>query len=200
MIYLQHMRHVENVSTKELSALKIGGAVQHYFEIEHPDEIALVDAFASEHSLPLLIIGAGTNSIFSDSESAHVLARLRFSGITVTTETTTHTTITVAAGENWDDLVEWSVAHDLSGLEALSLIPGTVGAAPVQNIGAYGSELTDTCTHVHVYNRTTKPTETLTAHQCGFSYRDSIFKQNPKQYIITHVTLQLCKATPTFPQ
>ena len=109
-------------------------------------------------------------------------------------------TIKVGAGENWDETVKRAVEMRLSGIEAMSSIPGTTGAAPVQNVGAYGQEIADTLVSLEAYDTTTNSFVTLTNEECEFSYRHSIFRGAQQgQYVITSITLKLSKSLPTPP-
>ncbi|HUC20635.1 MAG TPA: UDP-N-acetylmuramate dehydrogenase, partial [Candidatus Polarisedimenticolaceae bacterium] len=129
-----------------------------------------------------------------------LVLKIEIPGRTITSQTDEYTQITVGAGENWDELVAWSVEQNLHGIEALSLIPGTVGAAPVQNIGAYGQELSETLTHLEAYDIKAGAMITLSNADCKFSYRDSLFKHAGRgRYVITSLSLRLTPATGSQP-
>ena len=148
-----------------------------------------------ELSLPdqaFYILGEGSNTLFTDNTTPTLLLP-RLKGIEVH-EAADHYFLKVAAGENWHRLVEYTVANNMPGLENLALIPGSVGAAPVQNIGAYGVELADLCHSLDWFEFDTKRVKTLTAKQCQFGYRDSVFKRELKgKGLITSVTFALPK-------
>ncbi len=141
---------------------------------------------------PLLILGGGSNVLFTQNVAATVLLN-RIKGITQTTcSEDGHVLVTAGSGETWHDLVLYTIANNLGGLENLSLIPGTVGAAPLQNIGAYGVELKDTFVKLEALEIATGHAQTFTQDQCGFGYRESIFKKEAKgKYIVTAVTFRL---------
>ena len=142
---------------------------------------------------PYKVVGGGSNILLAGDIEATVMLN-QIKGIQVIDEDDNHVLVTVGGGENWHNLVMWSISHNLSGLQNLSLIPGSVGAAPIQNIGAYGVEVKDVITEVSgVYLEEIKEF-TLNNKECNFDYRDSIFKQELKgEYIITSVNLELTK-------
>ncbi len=140
-----------------------------------------------------IILGAGSNTVFTRDITKPIL-QISIKGLSILEETDDHVDIMVNAGEVWHDFVGWTVQNDWSGIENLALIPGTVGAAPVQNIGAYGVEVADVITEVRGVDRVTKRIKTLTREQCRFGYRDSVFKAELKEdFIITAVTMRLKK-------
>jgi UDP-N-acetylmuramate dehydrogenase len=142
---------------------------------------------------PLLVLGGGSNMLLTKNWDGVVL-KVNIKGIDIVAENSRFLTIKVGAGEVWHDLVLWAVARNLGGLENMSLIPGTVGAAPIQNIGAYGAELKDVFVALEAVELRTQRLQTFTKKACRFGYRESIFKQEKKgQYIITAVTIRLRK-------
>lgn len=138
-----------------------------------------------------IILGEGSNTVFVEDYSGTIVKPC-FTGIAVT-ETESSYSVKVGATENWHQLVTHCLTHQMPGLENLALIPGTVGAAPVQNIGAYGVEISDFINTVHAIDLQTRQLVEFTADQCQFEYRDSLFKRNPGRWMITHVTLSLPK-------
>ena len=139
---------------------------------------------------PLLVLGQGSNVLFTRDWPGTVL-QVRTRGIHVLDEGHGSTRVRVDAGESWDDFVGWSLAQGLCGLENLVAIPGTVGAAPIQNIGAYGSEVGEFIDSVEAFDRTTGAACRLDRGACRFGYRDSLFKHAPGRYLITAVTFVL---------
>lgn len=137
----------------------------------------------------LLVLGEGSNVLLAP-RLRRVVCLMRSRGIEVD-EAGSRIAVTVSAGENWHQLVLWTLERGYYGLENLALIPGSAGAAPVQNIGAYGVELADVLSHVDVVDLKRSCRETFTAAQCGFGYRDSLFKRTPGRYAITQLTLDL---------
>lgn len=144
-------------------------------------------------SVPYLVLGGGSNMLFLTDFPGWVLHN-QIKGIAVVDEDAEHVYVRVGGGEVWHDLVVWALTKGYGGLENLSLIPGSVGAAPIQNIGAYGVELKDVFHQLEAIHLPTKTLEQFDAQRCAFGYRDSVFKQTYKgQYFITHVTLVLDK-------
>ena len=157
---------------------------------------AQLDAFMAgygkdaELTKPLFVLSGGSNVLLPAHLDAIVL-RPQMHGITMTAQTDSHVDIEVMAGENWHDLVMYTVAQGWYGLENLALIPGLTGAAPVQNIGAYGVQLEDCLEYVRAYHLPTQTWHHLTAADCQFGYRDSLFKRAPNTWLITRVGFRL---------
>jgi UDP-N-acetylmuramate dehydrogenase len=147
-----------------------------------------------------VIIGEGSNTIFADTYDMYVLALMKILGTEIVHETEKDITLRVGGGVMWDDFVAHTVERGYAGAEALSLIPGTVGASPIQNIGAYGTDVSKIILSVEAYNIETNKLEVLSNQECCFLYRDSIFKKKPNTYIITHVTFLISKLQPHIPQ
>ena len=191
MLCLQTQINISNLNT-----LKLACVVTKYLELS--GEKDLIDAF---QTYPLnvsntLVLGGGSNVILPERLDQYVLSfktKAPKDGSIIKTEDDDSVLIEVEAGVGWDDFVEYSVNQYLSGLENLSLIPGAVGAAPIQNIGAYGVEVADTLEQVKAFNIQTKQIEIFTVDECQFAYRDSIFKRNPGQFIIVSVSFRLSK-------
>lgn len=190
-------RHLD-LST--VSTLRLGGFTKHWRELKTPEDIEGLVKESESLGQPLFIVGGGSNTIFSEGEHNLLIGLMKIKGVEVE-EQDEEVLIKVAAGENWDELVELTVNNNWAGLEVLSAIPGTVGAAPIQNIGAYGAEVKDTIVAVKVYDISAHQFITLSNSDCKFSYRDSIFKQQPGKFIVTEVTFKLKKLTgsPTLP-
>ena len=141
---------------------------------------------------PKLVIGSGCNLFFTkDFDGLIIHPAMR--GICLLSENGSTVELEAAAGEDWDDFVNYCVKKGYAGIENLSLIPGTVGAAPIQNIGAYGTEVKDAIVLVHTVNKNTGKPETFSAEACEFGYRDSIFKRS-RQHIVTSVVFRLSKS------
>lgn len=138
-----------------------------------------------------LIVGGGTNMVFGENTDELVIGKVEIMGKKITKEAEKEIEIEVGAGESWDEFVEFCVDAGYAGIEALSAIPGTVGASPVQNIGAYGQEVKDTILSVTAYSLETNDFVDFSNQECEFSYRNSFFKKNPNKFIISSVTFKL---------
>lgn len=182
----------ENASLHEYNTLRVAARARFLVTLETLEDIPVFLADERFERLPRLILGGGSNILLRDDFPGVVL-HVALKGIELLGEDETHRYLAVAAGENWHDLVRYTVEQGWAGLENLSLIPGTVGAAPVQNIGAYGVELADRCAAVDVIDMGTGEAGIITAEDCRFAYRDSRFKQAPGRYLITSVLLRLPK-------
>ncbi|MGH7192873.1 MAG: UDP-N-acetylmuramate dehydrogenase, partial [Candidatus Saccharimonadales bacterium] len=157
--------------------------------------------WAADRKLPVVMIGGGSNIVWGDKGFPGLVVVNRIRGYEVFEEDETDVYLTVGAGEPWDSVVERSVGAGLTGIEALSLIPGTAGATPVQNVGAYGQEIAQTLTTVEAYDARDGRFVTLAGGDCGFSYRDSRFKTGPDhgRFFITGLTLHLRRGNPLPP-
>ncbi len=188
-----------NLDLRVYSTFKIGGIAHRVFEINEKSDIEKINSYSRDVDKPLIIIGEGSNSIFGESTNHYIIGLMRLKGITVQQESDHTVIVTAQGGESWEDLVAWTVAKNLSGIEALSGIPGTVGAAPVQNIGAYGAELANVFVEAEVFDREKNTYEIFSKRDCLFAYRDSIFKQNPRQYVILNIRIRLQTTLPDIP-
>jgi UDP-N-acetylmuramate dehydrogenase len=140
---------------------------------------------------PLLILGGGSNLLIGDSGFDGTVIKIATRGVDEDTEACSGAVITVAAGEPWDPLVSYAVERNWSGLEAMSGIPGLVGATPIQNVGAYGAEVSELISTVRTLDRFTGQLKTLFPVECGFGYRTSRFKSDPGRFLVVSVTFQL---------
>ncbi len=169
----------------------IGGPAEYFATVRTAEELRARIKDAHEHLLPVTILGGGSNVLVSDSGVAGAVIRIEIDGITATDEGDS-VLITAGAGEVFDDLVAYTVAHGYWGIENLSAIPGTVGATPVQNVGAYGIEIGEYIESVEVIDLRDFSMRTLTRDECAFGYRDSVFKHEAgESYVVTQVTIRL---------
>jgi UDP-N-acetylmuramate dehydrogenase len=148
-------------------------------------------------NLPLMVLGAGSNVLFATERFDGCLVHLQCDSARIVGDDGDHALVHVDAGFEWDALVDWTLDQGLQGLENLALIPGQAGAAPIQNIGAYGVEVGTFIAAVHVFDRQTAAFDRLTAERCGFGYRDSVFKRAPDRRIVTAIELRLPRAGAT---
>ncbi len=186
------MKIEKDKSLKEMTTFKIGGNAQFFCVIKSEDDIVKACKFAKENKLAVFILGGGSNILVSDKGFAGLVMKMEMKGIEFDGER-----VAVKAGEDWDNFVGETVKRGLHGLENLSLIPGTVGAAPVQNIGAYGSEVKDTIVSVRVFDMEKMEFRDFSNDECRFEYRNSFFKINPGQYIIISIIFDLKKTSQT---
>ncbi len=191
---------LENVEIKDHCTLHIGGQFRYFATIADKDELVEAVKFAEEKNTPVFVLGGGSNLVFTDKLLNLVALKIEINGFEVLENNDEHAIIKVGAGENWDYFVSRTVASNLSGVEVLSAIPGTVGATPVQNVGAYGTEVKDTIVSLEVFDVENKSIKTLSNDDCKFGYRDSVFKNESKgKFIIINVTFKLLKKLPSFP-
>ena len=156
-------------------------------------------ALADEVGESVLILGGGSNLVVADAGVPGLAVHVATRGITETEASDGRVRLSVAAGMSWDALVEHCVSCELGGLEALSWIPGSVGGTPIQNVGAYDQAVAQTLEFVHAYDRPTRATVELAAAECGFRYRDSVFKAEPNRYVILAVTFLLKRSSHSQP-
>jgi len=189
-----------NIPLKNYLTMKLGGNARFMANAATPEDVEKLYKNAKKQNIPVVMIGGGSNLLARDEGFAGMIIRNVIKGVDILEDTPSDTTIKFGGGESWDDAVALSVEKGLTGIEALSSIPGTVGAAPVQNIGAYGQELADTFVSLEVYDSETDTFVELSQNDCGFSYRHSIFRGDSQgRYAITSVTLKLYKSSPQPP-
>lgn len=180
--------------------MRLGGTAAYAVTVEGRVELLEALTWADEHKLPVLMIGSGSNIIWRDEGFPGLLIINKIERYETFHEDDENVYITAGAGENWDTVVERTAQAGLTGIEALSLIPGTVGATPVQNVGAYGQDVSQTITTIEVFDTMVRDFINLPGSDCGFSYRSSIFKTTARgRYYITAVTFHLRKASPQPP-
>ena len=189
-----------NIPLKNYTTMKIGGNARFMTEVRTPEEVATVCHNAKTQKLPIFILGGGSNVIAKDEGFKGIIIRVRIPGFEVIADDINSTTIRIGAGEDWDSVVKRTVDMRLSGIETMSAIPGTAGATPVQNVGAYGQEIADTLQSLDAYDNQTDSFVTLKSADCNFTYRHSIFRDRSMgRYVITSITLKLSKNQPQPP-
>lgn len=189
-----------NIPLKNYTTMRLGGPARFITEVHSADELPQLYNNAKNQNIPIFVLGGGSNIIVHDEGFNGIILRCRIPGFTVAADDAASTTIQIGAGESWDEVVKRTVEMNLSGIEAMSAIPGTAGACPVQNVGAYGQEIADTLQSLEAYDSETDSFTTLQASDCKFAYRDSIFRGDATgRYFITSITLKLTKTAPQPP-
>lgn len=182
----------ENVSLAKYSTMRLGGRARFFTIISNEEELLDAAQWAKDKKLPILPLGEGSNTIFTDTGFSGLVIQNQIKYIKITASDT----IEAGGGTNWDEVVKNSVNAGLSGIETLSAIPGTAGAAPVQNIGAYGQEIKDSLISLELLDTKAMKFITFANKDCKFGYRDSIFKHTSKgRYIICSIKLRLSRST-----
>ena len=177
----------ENVTLAPLTTFGIGGAARFFVRAETETQVAEAFNFAEENGFELFVLGGGSNVLIADEGFDGLVLQVALKGITVKDNT-----VTAQAGEDWDDFVAFCVERNLAGVECLSGIPGFVGGTPVQNVGAYGQEVSETILSVRVFDRKSKEVLQLSNADCRFAYRTSIFNSTDRdRFIVLAVTYGL---------
>jgi UDP-N-acetylmuramate dehydrogenase len=173
------------------TTLRVGGPAQRMITVE--TEAALVEAVLELDASgePLLVLGGGSNLLVGDGGFDGTVVKIATRGIAENTAACSGAVITLAAGEPWDPLVGYAIERGWSGVETMSGIPGLVGATPIQNVGAYGADVSELISMVHTLDRSTGQRKTFFPMECGFGYRTSRFKSNPGRFVVLSVTFQL---------
>ena len=181
----------------EHTTLRVGGPASAFVRAANEAEIIAAIEAAGDNSI--LILGSRSNVLISDTGFPGTVIQIANNKVAAEVDACSGATLNIGAGENWDDLVATTIERGWAGLETLSGIPGTVGAAPIQNIGAYGHEISEFVMRVRTYDRQTKALKTFTNQECEFAYRDSVFKKNPGRYVVLEVQFNLRRGELTDP-
>lgn len=188
------------VSLKNYTTMRLGGEARFMTTATSTEDVEKIYGNAKKQGLPIFVVGGGSNTIVNDDGFNGIVVLNRIRGFDVIEDNQSSVTIKAGSGEIWDEVVEKTVEMGLIGIETMSGIPGTVGAAPVQNIGAYGQELADTIVSLDAYDSETSKIITLFPEECKFSYRHSIFRGEMfGRFCITSVTLKLYRTMPQPP-
>jgi UDP-N-acetylmuramate dehydrogenase len=186
-----------NYSLTESNSLGVPSIAEHFIRIESLEDLESAKDFADENDLKIFPIGEGSNLVLRPIIPG-LVAQIALTGIASIEESETDVLIEVYAGENWHQSVSWCLQNNYFGIESLALIPGSVGAAPVQNIGAYGAEIAEYLERLEYFDLVTGKLVELSADECGFAYRDSRFKKDLKdKVVITRIWLRLHKSSRT---
>lgn len=189
----------QKVSLKALHTFGMEVGARYFVEAKTHSEVLTLLNYRHMIHMPILFLGGGSNVLFT-SDFTGIVIKINSKGIVIRNQDENHIYVTAEAGENWDEFVRYCVDHQWAGLENLSLIPGTVGAAPIQNIGAYGVEVQDIIESVQVIEIDSGKQKRFTNAECQFGYRDSIFKRELKgKVIILNVTFKFFHAQPVVP-
>lgn len=181
------MKITENVPLSTLTTMRLGGPARYVIEVESKDDIEYAYNFAKSHALPTFILGGGANTLAHDEGFNGVIIKNVMKGITEEDGI-----ITAMGGTDWDEVVEYACRHEYTGIEALSKIPGSAGAAPVQNIGAYGQDISGSFVSAEVYDSKTNEFKVIPKDDFHFSYRKSIMNTTERnRYFVISISLQL---------
>ncbi len=185
----------ETVSLEPMNTLRVEVTARYYTQVSSLDQLRQALTWARERGLEALILGGGSNLVFADDVDALVI-HMAIDGCHWAEAANGEATLVLGAGECWHEAVLYAAAAGYRGIENLALIPGTAGAAPIQNIGAYGVELSDTLVRVTALDTESQDVVTLSNDACEFGYRDSLFKRQPGRYIVLEIALQLSRSRP----
>jgi UDP-N-acetylmuramate dehydrogenase len=185
------LRVRDQVELAGYTTLRLGGPAAWFAEAESADDLVEAVREVDLAGQPVLVLGGGSNLVVADCGFPGTVLRVATSGVGVS-ETDGLVRVTAAAGENWDRLVDWAVSEKLAGIECLAGIPGLAGATPIQNVGAYGQEVSSTISEVRVFDRDDATVLTLDAAACCFGYRTSVFKRSGR-YVVLEVSFALAR-------
>jgi UDP-N-acetylmuramate dehydrogenase len=192
----------EHVALAPRTTLGVGGPARYFVEVESEEQLIEALAWAEGRGVPVRVLGGGSNLLINDDGVEGLVLAIGISGVRELAQASGSDTVRLCAGagENWDTLVLRAVRAGLSGIEGLSGVPGSVGATPIQNVGAYGQEVAETVVRVRAIDRHSRQAVEFTNGACRFSYRDSFFKSEaPERYVITEVEFALRRGTPAAP-
>lgn len=191
---------LENVPLSGYSTMRLGGPARYLTEISDRNEVGQAVAWARERQLPLIMIGVGSNIVWRDEGYPGLVLVNKIMGFETYNIDSENAYITVGGGEIWDSVVERVVQMGYSGIEQLSLIPGTAGATPVQNVGAYGREIADVLATIEAFDTQDNRLITMPAGDCQLTYRSSRFKTTDRgRFLISSITFNVTKAPPQPP-
>ena len=188
----QAAKSIPDLSLKQRNTFGFDSDAELAYEITAPEQIPAVISDIAEQKLVWRVLGGGSNVILPAKLPGATLL-MNIAGQEIISSDVNATLLAVGGGVNWHELVAWTLENDLPGLENLALIPGTVGAAPIQNIGAYGVEIGDYIDRIEAFDTKDHAFVTLAKEACHFAYRDSYFKQNPQRFIVTKVVFSIPK-------
>lgn len=197
---LNLMKITENIALSQYSTMRLGGKARFLCEVKNTDELKEAYLWAKNKNIQSIVIGIGSNIIWQDKGFDGLVIVNKILNFKTIKKSGTSAIFKIGSGENWDEIVKKTVDMDYSGIEQLSLIPGTVGATPVQNVGAYGREISDVLTEVEAIDTKTDKVVSMSRKDCGFGYRTSRFKTTDRgRFLITSITIKLAKTNPRPP-
>ena len=185
-------KSMSNLGLKDRNTFGLDAVADIAYEISAPEQLAAVMSQIDKQNLPWRVLGSGSNVVLPKVLPGATLL-MNIAGQEILSSDQNATVVAVGGGVNWHDFVAWTLENNLPGLENLALIPGTVGAAPIQNIGAYGVEIADYIDSIDTFDIKTRTFITLSKEDCQFSYRNSYFKQHPQRFIVTKVVFKISK-------
>lgn len=198
--YTKTMIMLNGASLAEYSTMRLGGPAAHLLEITDASQLPGTLGWAQAQNMPVIMIGGGSNIIWRDEGFPGLVLVNKIAGYEVFEEDETNVYVTIGGGENWDAIVARTVEAGLTGVESLSLIPGSSAATPVQNVGAYGQEIAQTLTSLQAFDTVSGELVNIPAADCAFGYRTSRFKTTDRgRYFITAITLHLMRGNPQPP-
>ena len=193
------MLQSHGVRLADYTTLRVGGTARDFVDVDTDDDVVAVVGDSDSSGVDVLLLGGGSNVVIGDDGFSGRVVHINTTGWQFERIDDDRVDVTVAAGVPWDDVVAQCVGEGLSGIETLSGIPGSVGATPVQNIGAYGREIADVISDVHVFDRGDRKIMRLGTHDCGFGYRTSRFKSAPDRHVVLSVSLRLSSSDASAP-
>jgi UDP-N-acetylmuramate dehydrogenase len=194
------MNILQNEPLSNHSTMRLGGTAAYYTEVSDRRELIEAVTWAEQNNLPVLCIGSGSNIIWKDEGFPGLIICNKIMRFEEQMEDDENYYVTIGAGENWDSAVARTVSKGMTGIECLSLIPGTAGATPVQNVGAYGQEIANTLVSIEAYDKQLKQMVTIPTIDCAFGYRTSRFKTTDRgRFFIVSITLHLLRGNPQPP-
>ncbi|MGA9655393.1 MAG: FAD-binding protein, partial [Polyangia bacterium] len=179
-----------DVPLAPLTTFELGGPARFFCQAATSEDVVWALRWAGERNLPVFVLGGGSNVVVGEAGFFGLVLQLAARGTEFRSQGD-HVLLEAQAAEPWDDVVAAAVARDLAGIECLSGIPGSAGATPIQNVGAYGQEVADTLCSLRVLDRRTLQVRELPAAECGFAYRNSVFKRDPERAIVLSASFAL---------